>query len=108
MLFVRHRRALADAETLDAGALAELVRVADGLRQPGRFLALAAVAQVVAAGSGAGDGYRTAVKHLTMALNASRGVDAGAIARAQSTPAAIQAALRLARERAVAQAIGLT
>ena len=108
MLFVRHRRALADAETLDAGALAELVRVADGLRQPGRFLALAAVAQVVAAGFGAGDGYRTAVKHLTMALNASRGVDAGAIARAQSTPAAIQAALRLAREHAVAQAIGRT
>ena len=108
LLYARHRKTLGEADSLGAGALAELVREADGLRQPGRFLALVAVAHVAATADGMEDAYRNVVKRLTLALNASRGIDAGAIARTQSTPAAIQAALRLAREHAVAQAIGRT
>ena len=102
-LYVRHRTQLQAAAGLDEKALAELVRAADGLRQPDRFSALVAVA---AACSTSDVGLTNIVtRRLRVALAAIRGIDAGAIARQASTPSQIQAALRQARERAVADAL---
>ncbi len=105
LLHARHRHALARAAHLDAAALGDLVREADGLRQPARFLSLAAVAHAEAEGARGDLTYRAAVKRLAVALDAARGIDAGAIARGQSSPAHIQAALRSAREAAIARAL---
>ena len=102
-LYARHRVELQAAASLDAKALAELVRAADGLRQPERFSALIAVA--VACAHTAASRTALVTRRLRVALAAVRGIDAGAIARQASTPTKIQAALRQARERAVADAL---
>jgi tRNA nucleotidyltransferase (CCA-adding enzyme) len=111
VLAATHRESLLDAAHLDARQLAELVRVCDGLRQQARFRSLVTAAQAVAAGSNAAPDYAGARVRLLAALAAFCGVDAGRIAAEVSTPAQIQAALRTARERAVAEALaaaGLT
>ncbi len=102
-LYVRHHEKLQAAASLDAKALAELVRIADGLRQSARFSALIAVTSVCSRSNDS----RAALarRRLHAALAAVQGVDAGEVARQASTPLAIQAALRQARERAVADAI---
>ncbi|MBL8377827.1 MAG: multifunctional CCA tRNA nucleotidyl transferase/2'3'-cyclic phosphodiesterase/2'nucleotidase/phosphatase [Burkholderiales bacterium] len=100
-LAVLHERsveALARCGSLDAGELVDFVRQADGLRQPLRLAALLRVA--LAAGM-----PEAGAQRITRALDACRGVDAGGIARAQSGPAAIQAALRAARIAAVSAAL---
>ena len=111
VLATRYRESLLDAAHLDARQLAELVRVCDGLRQPARFRALVRAARAVAAGSTSVSDYAGTQVRLLAALAAFCGVDAGKIAAGVTTPAEIQAALRTARERAVADALaaaGLT
>ena len=103
VIYVRHRAELRQASTLDAARLAELVRATDGLRQPERFGGLIATAAVCAAGAGVT--YASAEQRLRLALAAVRGIDAGAIAQQVASPAAIQQALRSARETAVAAAL---
>ena len=103
LLLVRWRVEMAAAADLDARGLAELVHGADGLRQPERFRALIAVAGACV--TGAGGRFDLAEQRLHLALAAVRGIDAGAIARNHATPADIQAALRRAREAAVARAL---
>ena len=105
VLAARHRDALLDANHLDARDLAELVRVCDGLRQPARFRSLVRVAHAVTAGVSPVAGRPVAEARLLAALAAFCEVDAGRVAATVSTPAAIQAALREARERAVADAL---
>jgi tRNA nucleotidyltransferase (CCA-adding enzyme) len=105
LLYVRHAAALAAAATLDAGALADLVQRADGLRQPGRFHTLIAVGHAYAEGAHGEPGYGAAVKRLTLALDTARAVDAGAIARAQPDAQAIARALHAARVAAIAAAL---
>jgi tRNA nucleotidyltransferase (CCA-adding enzyme) len=106
LLYVRHATVLAGAAALDAAGLADLVQGADGLRQPGRFHALIAVAHAYAEGARGDTGYGAAVKRLTLALDTARAVDAGAIARAQPDAQAIGRALRMARVAAIAAALG--
>ena len=74
-LYMRHREELQAAAGLDAKALAELVRAADGLRLPARFSALIAVA--TAYSQATDDQFALAVRRLHAALAAVRGVDAG-------------------------------
>lgn len=105
LVYVRCAAALAQAATLDARGLADLVQRADGLRQPARFLALAAVAHTYAEGVRGEAGYRQAIKRLQLALDTARGIDAGAIARAQPNPQAIAQALQAARIAAIEAAI---
>jgi tRNA nucleotidyltransferase (CCA-adding enzyme) len=105
MLAVRNRAAFIAADSLDAAALTELVRACDGLRQPQRFLALVDVAAAIAAGAASRSDYSRARACLATALSAVRGIDAGKIAATATTPAGIQAALRVAREKAVAEAL---
>ena len=105
LIHVRNATAFAAALTLDARALAELVQRCDGLRQPARFLSLIAVAHAYAAGARNDAGYRAAVKRLQAALDAVRGIDAGAIARTQPNPQAIAQALQAARVEAIAAAL---
>lgn len=102
-LYVRHHDELQAAARLDAKALAELVRAADGLRQPARFCALIAVA--TACSQATDSQIALVVRRLHAALAAVRGVDAGALARQASSPLEIQAALRRARAQAVADAL---
>lgn len=105
VLAARHRDTLLDANHLDARHLAELVRVCDGLRQPARFRSLVRVAHAITAGVSPVAGRPVAEARLLAALAAFCEVDAGRVAATVSTPAAIQAALREARERAVADAL---
>lgn len=102
-LYARHHEKLQSAASLDAKALAELVRAADGLRQPARFSALIAVTTVCSPSIDSQVAF--VVRRLRTTLAAVRGVDAGEVARQASTSLEIQAALRQARERAVADAI---
>ena len=102
-LYVRHHEELQTAACLDAKALAELVRAADGLRQPARFSALVAVTSACAQATDSQ--IALVVRRLHAALAAVRGVDAGAVARQASSPLEIQAALGRAREQAVAAAL---
>ena len=102
-LYVRHHEELQTAACLDAKALAELVRAADGLRQPARFSALVAVTSACAQATDSQ--IALVVRRLQAALAAVRGVDAGAVARQASSPLEIQAALGRAREQAVAAAL---
>jgi len=105
LIYVRNAGRFTRAATADAGDLAELVQRCDGLRQPARFLQLAAVAHVYAEGARGDAGYRTAVKRLKLALEAARGIDAGAIAKTQPNPQAIAHALQAARIAAIAVAL---
>jgi tRNA nucleotidyltransferase (CCA-adding enzyme) len=106
LLWARHRAALQAAATLDAAGLAELVRAADGLRQPGRFEALVGATGACLGGAGVGAAtIAVGARRLAIALDAVRGIDAGAVARQASTPAAIQVALARAREEAVDRAL---
>ena len=105
VVYVRNAQALAGGATLDASALAELVQRTDGLRQPARFLSLAAVAHTYAEGVRGDTGYRRAVKRLQLALDTARGIDAGAIARVQPNPQAIAQALLAARIAAIEAAL---
>jgi tRNA nucleotidyltransferase (CCA-adding enzyme) len=106
LIHARNAQAFARAAQLDAAGLAELVQRCDGLRQPARFLSLAAVAHVYAEGARGEANYRGAVKRLQTALDAARGLDAGAIARTQPNPQAIAQALQAARIEAIARALG--
>ncbi|MDB5807834.1 MAG: multifunctional addition/repair protein [Betaproteobacteria bacterium] len=106
LIHARNADEFAAAATLDAPALAGLVQRCDGLRQPERFLSLIAVAQAFAKGARGDVGYSEAMRRLRIALEASRGLDAGAIARSQPNPQAIAAALRAARIAAIAAALG--
>ena len=103
LVYVRHAALLAQATTLDALALTELVQSADGLRQEARFLSVIAVAQLFATSDVAA--AKAAAKRLLAALHAARAVDAGAIARQQANAQDIAAAVKQARVAAVAGAI---
>jgi tRNA nucleotidyltransferase (CCA-adding enzyme) len=105
VIFARNAQAFAKAAQLDAAGLADLVQRCDGLRQPARFLSLVAVAHVVAEGAHGDTNYRAAVKRLKLALEAARGIDAGAIAQTQPNPQAIAQALQAARIAAIAIAL---
>jgi tRNA nucleotidyltransferase (CCA-adding enzyme) len=105
VLYVRNAAMLAGAGALDAAGLADLLRRADGLRQPGRFHTLVAVAHVYAEGARGDHGYRAVVKRLTLALETARGIDAGAIARGQPNAAAIAEAVHAARVAAIEAAL---
>jgi len=106
LIHARNALAFAEAPQLDAAGLARLVQRCDGLRQPARFLSLVAVAHVYAEGARGETDYRAAVKRLQTALEAARGIDAGAIARTQPNPQAIAQALHAARVEAIALALG--
>ena len=106
LIHARNADEFAAAATLQAPALAGLVQRCDGLRQPERFLSLIAVAQSYAQGARADTGYAEGVRRLQLALAAVRGIDAGAIARTQPNPQAINAALQVARIAAIAAALG--
>ena len=101
-LYVRHGATLADAARLDAAGLADLIQSADGLRQETRFLSLIAVAHAYAPDGAAS---KSVAKRLNVAQGAARAVDAGAIAKQQSSAAAIAAAVKLARIAAIETAI---
>ena len=103
LVYLRHAGQIAQAAALDAAALTELIQSADGLRQEARFLSLIAVAQLYATGS-SGEAKATA-RRLLAALDAARGVDAGAVAKQHADPQAIAAAVKAARVAAVAAAI---
>ncbi len=103
LVYVRHAALLAQATTLDALALTELVQSADGLRQEARFLSVIAVAQLFSTSDAAA--AKAAAKRLLAALHAARTVDAGAIARQHANAQDIAAAVKQARVAAVAGAI---
>ena len=103
LVYVRHAALLAQATTLDALALTELVQSADGLRQEARFLSVIAVAQLFSTSDAAA--AKAAAKVLLAALHAARAVDAGAIARQHANAQDIAAAVKQARVAAVAGAI---
>ncbi|MFN0162462.1 MAG: multifunctional CCA tRNA nucleotidyl transferase/2'3'-cyclic phosphodiesterase/2'nucleotidase/phosphatase [Burkholderiales bacterium] len=98
VLHERHGAVLARGDGLDARELVDFVQQADGLRQPQRLAALLRVAL-------AGGVSEAGAQRIAVALDACLGIDAGAIARGQSGPAAIQAALREARVAAVSAAL---
>ena len=102
-LYLRHAQVLAQGDSLDAAALADLIQSADGLRQEARFLSLIAVAQLYSEEAALA---KASAKRLMTALGAARGVDAGAVARHHADPQAIAAAVKAARVAAVAQALG--
>ncbi len=102
-VYLRHAQALANAATLDATGLAELIQSADGLRQEARFMSLIAVAHLFAGGTPAA--VKLAGKHLRAAQTAARAVDAGAVARQHTQPQAIAAAVKAARVAAIAAAL---
>ena len=104
LVYVRHAPLLAQAATLDALALTELVQSADGLRQAARFLSVIAVAQLFPASDAAA--AKAAAQRLLVALHAARAVDAGTIARQHANAQDIAAAVKQARVEAVARAIG--
>ena len=103
LVYVRHAALLAQATTLDALALTELVQSADGWRQEARFLSVIAVAQLFSTSDAAA--AKAAAKVLLAALHAARAVDAGAIARQHANAQDIAAAVKQARVAAVAGAI---
>ena len=102
-VYLRHAQALANAATLDAATLAELIQSADGLRQEARFLSMIAVANLYA--SGAPATVKLAGKRLLAALTAARAVDAGAVARQHTLPQAIAVAVKAVRVAAIAAAL---
>lgn len=104
LIYARNADDFARAGTLDATALAALVQRCDGLRQPERFLLLIQVAQAYAEGARSED-YTEGLRRLRLALAAVRGVNAGAIARTQPNPQAINAALQQARIAAITAAL---
>ncbi len=108
-VYLRHAQALANAATLDAAALAQLIQSADGLRQEARFMSLIAVAHLYASGAPAAvkPAGKPAGKRLLAALTAARAVDAGAVARQHTQPQAIAAAVKAARVAAIAAALAL-
>jgi tRNA nucleotidyltransferase (CCA-adding enzyme) len=105
LAFARLREQFQRAGRLDAVELAELVRAADGLRRPMLFRALIDVTQLVSRKAAESGDVDRARRRLQVALDAVCEIDAGAIARRAATPAAIQAALKVAREQAVARAL---
>lgn len=105
LLAARQRDTLLRAGDLDAAQLAELVRVADGLRQPGRFRSLVQVIGAVAEGACPPLDYRRAQARVLAAFEAFRNVDAGRIAATVAAPAQMPEALRQARQSAVATAL---
>jgi tRNA nucleotidyltransferase (CCA-adding enzyme) len=97
-LAIQERELLAGADSLDAESTLGLIERADLLRRPERLERLAEVAEADHPGEARrGEAMRRA---LTRALEASRSVDAGAIARAY--PEDIPGAVRRARLAAIA------
>jgi tRNA nucleotidyltransferase (CCA-adding enzyme) len=96
-LALRERDAIATCD-LDADSTLDMLERADAFRRPERLDRLIEVAQCDAHH---GDGVAAPERQLRRALEAARGVDAGAIARAN--PGDIPGALRRARLVAIAQ-----
>ena len=103
LVHARHREALREADRLTPAALAALVKSADGLRAPARFRAMVEVERAVTRSSGRD--YDLQARRLHAALDAVRGVDAGAVVRGIRNAGEIQAALRAAHEAAIAAAL---
>lgn len=99
LLAARHGNALADAAELDADELMQLLEAADAWRRPERFRDLVAGALAGVAGSEASR------IRLRCAHDAALAVDAGAVARSQSGPEAIKAAVAQARLAAIREAL---
>ena len=76
----------------------QILKTADAFRRPDRFAQLLEVARL------AQPGFDPAL--LERALQAAAAVDAGAIARGASAPAAVSALVDRARERAISEALG--
>ena len=91
VLAARHGNALADAASLDAEELLDLLEAADAWRRPERFTAL-----VQAALAGEADA-EPARQRLRRAHEATLAVDAGAVARQHKAPGDIKAAVAQAR-----------
>ena len=100
LLASRHSHAVDDAEELSAEEVLALLDATDAWRKPGRFSDLVAAAL-------AGEHGSTAVRtRLERARTAAAAVDAGAIAKASSTPAEIRRNVSRARLEAIRQALG--
>jgi tRNA nucleotidyltransferase (CCA-adding enzyme) len=111
VLAARERRALRDADALDAGQAVALLERCDALRKPLRFEGMLRACDAARAPAAEPAARLSAPgSRLRRALEAARSVDAGAIAARVGAsggagPAAIGAALRAARIRAVEAAL---
>jgi tRNA nucleotidyltransferase (CCA-adding enzyme) len=105
------------AAELRVSTIVELLERCDAVRKPARFEALLRACEADARGRlGAADRPYPQALRLGIALQAARGVDAGAIAAevtarsagARDVPDRIRSRLQAERRRAVAQALGVT
>ncbi len=107
VLVTRHHGEVHRAEELRPSTIVKLLEKADALRRPDRFaLLLEACASDFHGRTGFEARPYAPAPLLRKALEAARSVDAGAIARSQTEPAKIAAAVHEARVHAVKQALG--
>jgi len=97
----RCREPIRGADRAGPAALLETLKRADALRRGERFGELLAVARFAEPGAP----IALAIERLQGALEAARGVDAAALAKAAASPAEIPARLDRAREQAIAAAL---
>jgi tRNA nucleotidyltransferase (CCA-adding enzyme) len=107
VLVTRHHGEVHRAEELRPSTMVKLLEKADALRRPDRFeLLLEACASDFHGRTGFEARPYAPAPLLRKALEAARSVDAGVIARGQTEPAKIAAAVHEARVHAVKQALG--
>jgi len=95
LLAARHAHSIADADTLDAAAMVDLLDATDAWRRPERF------AQLVAAAVAAEPQAEAVRSLLDRARRAAARIDAGAIAREAAAPGEIRERLHAARVEAI-------
>jgi tRNA nucleotidyltransferase (CCA-adding enzyme) len=105
-LVARYHGDIHRAAELRPETMVKMIEHADGLRRPERFSQMLQACECDARGRlGHADDYYPQKQRMMMALDAARGVDAGAIAKACSNPAQIPQHVHAARVAAVAAAM---